>query len=323
MRVVVTGGAGFIGSAVVRRLRAGGADVVALDRDPSRAPALEAAGARFVRDDLRDRRRLEGHLRDADAVVHAAGTYRVGITSPERPAMTEANVGTTGRVLDAALEAGTPRIVHLSTYGIYGDTAGRVVDESYRRDPHAGYLSWYDETKHRAHLDVEARIAAGAPAMIVLPGAAYGPGDPSGLGDQLRRAAAGRLPAVGSPTLGVSWTHVDDLADGVVRVLERGRVATAYNVGGEIGTLRDGIEAACAAAGRRPPRLTAPAPALRAIGRLGPGICRRLGFPANLREAVRCTHGVTYWATHERAAAELGYAPRPMADGFRETFGAG
>jgi dihydroflavonol-4-reductase len=236
--------------------------------------------------------------------------------------MTEANLGTTARVLDAAAEAGTPRVVHLSTYGIYGDTGGRVVDESYRRDP-GGYLSWYDETKHRAHLLVEERIAAGAPAILALLGAAYGPGDPSGLGDQLRRAAAGRLPAVGSPTLGVSWTHVDDLADGIVRMLERGEIGGAYNLGGEIGTLRDGIREACRAAGRRPPRVEAPATALRALGRLGPSICRRLGFPANLGEAVRCTDGVTYWATHARAATELGYAARPMREGFEETFGRG
>jgi len=244
----------------------------------------------------------------------------VGLTSAERPAMEASNVHATTRVLDAAHVAAVPHVVHVSTYGIFGNTRERVVDEAYRRPAGDPFLSWYDETKHRAHVEAEGRRAGGAPVSIVLLGAAYGPGDPSGLGDQLRRAALGRLPAIGSPTLGVSWTHVDDLADGIARVVRDARPGEDWNLGGEIGTLRDGIEAACRASGRRPPRLTAPRGALLALARLGPVACARLGFPANLEEAVRCTDGVTFWGTHAKASRELGYAPRPVADGFAETF---
>jgi dihydroflavonol-4-reductase len=321
MRVVVTGGAGFVGGATVRRLLADGIEVIALDRDVSRTNSLADAGAVVVRDDLRDVARLAEQFRGADAVVHAAGSYRVGITVAERPAMEESNVGAAALVLDAAAASGIRHVIHVSTYGVFGDTGGRIVDETYRRDPAGGYLSWYDETKHRAHLDAEGRRAAGLPLSIVLLGAAYGLGDTSGLGDQLRRAALGRLPAIGSPTLGVSWTHVDDLADGIARVLGHGQPGADWNLGGEIGTLRDGIVAACLASGRRPPRVVAPRNALLALGRLGPRVCAGLGFPANLAEAVRSTDGITFWGTHAKAAQELGYAPRPMAEGFEATFG--
>jgi dihydroflavonol-4-reductase len=321
MRVVVTGGAGFIGGATVRRLLALGVDVLALDRAVERAEPLLAAGATVLRDELDDVAALADRFRGADAVVHAAGAFRVGPHASratrdggvERPRDDpRPRRGAGGR-----RAARRPR-VHLR------DLRQHPRPRRGRGVPPAGgdpFLSWYDETKHRAHVEAEARRAAGTPVSIVLLGAAYGPGDPSGLGDQLRRAALGRLPAIGSPTLGVSWTHVDDLADGIARVVRDAPPGQDWNLGGEIGTLRDGIEAACRASGRRPPRLTAPRGALLALARLGPGVCARLGFPANLEEAVRCTDGVTFWGTHAKAARVLGYAPRPVADGFAETFG--
>ncbi len=321
MRVAVTGGSGFVGGATVRRLLAEHADVTVLDRDLSRAGPLADAGATLIQDDLSDIARLVDRLRGHDAVIHAAGSYRVGLTPAERPAMAESNVQATGRVLEAAGRVGIPHAIHVSTYGIFGDTRGREVDEAYRRPPTDGFLSWYDETKLVAHQDAEARRRAGLPLSIVLLGAAYGPGDPSGLGDQLRRAALGRLPAVGSPTLGVSWAHVDDLADGIARVLFRSRPGGDWNLGGETGTLGQGIAVACRAAGRRPPRLVAPPALLLALSRLGPRVCSALGFPANLAEAVRSTHDVTFWGTHAKAARELGYFSRSMESGFQSTFG--
>ena len=102
MRIVLTGGAGFVGGAVARVLRERGDDVVALVRDPKRAAALRELGVEVVEDDLSDVNRLIELFAEADAVIHAAGSYRVGIPRSERGAMWDANVGTTTRVLDAA-----------------------------------------------------------------------------------------------------------------------------------------------------------------------------------------------------------------------------
>ena len=183
-RVFVTGAAGFIGGRTVRTLRERGDEVVAIVRDPASATALRDLGVRLIAGNLGSQEEIQEAMRGSDAVIHSAGSYRVGIPALERPAMYEANVTVTERVLDAAIAAGIPRIVHVSTINVFGNTRGRVVDETYRRDLARGYLSYYDETKYLAQVAAEARIEAGAPAVIVQPGTVYGQGDHSGVGDR-------------------------------------------------------------------------------------------------------------------------------------------
>ena len=315
-RIVVTGGAGFVGGAVVRELRVRGDTVVALVRDTRRAGAIADVGAELVEDDLSDVARLTDVLRGADAVIHAAGSYRIGIPTSERGAMWDANVGTTTRILDAAEAAATPRFVYVSTGNVYGNTHGKVVDETYRRDLAEGFLSWYDETKYCAHEVAEQRIHGGAPVMIVLPSQVYGPGDHSGFGEQLQLAHAGRLRYRALDDVGVGLVHVDDLAAGIVAALDRGRPGESYNLTGPRTTLGEAVALAAALGGHRPPALRVPTTLLRAMAPLG-GL---IGQP-NLDELVAASAGVTYWLSADKATAELGFVVRDIETGFRDTFG--
>ena len=128
MKVVVTGGAGFIGRAIVERLAVRGDSVTALVRDPSRAAFLQHDGVTLVASNLADHAALREAMAGADALIHGAGSYRVGIRASERPKMWEANVGATEHVLDAAIAAAVPRMVYISTINIFGNTGGRIVD---------------------------------------------------------------------------------------------------------------------------------------------------------------------------------------------------
>src|SRR4029079_12273109 len=119
--------------------------------------------------DLSSTAQLTVQMRGADAVIHAAGSYRIGVKPSERDAMWDANVGATERVLDAATAAEVARIVYVSTVNVFGDTNGELVDESYQRDLKKGFLSWYDETKYRAHEAAVARQSQGAAIVIVMP----------------------------------------------------------------------------------------------------------------------------------------------------------
>lgn len=315
MRALVTGGGGFIGRQVVRRLRESGAEVRAMARSEASAERLRAAGCEVVVGDVTDAEALDPVLENIDVVYHLAGDYRVGIGDDERAAMEAANVTATERVLDAAIAAGVPRIVHVSTINAFGDTEYRVVDETFERPRPYRYVSAYDETKHRAHLIAHERIAAGAPVLVAMPGGVYGPGDHSSLGGVLEQAARGRLPALTFGDLGLNMAHVEDIAAGIVLVGEQGRIGEGYVLGGEITTLAELVRRVAAIAWRSPPRLSTPTWVLRAVA----PIAKRFG--RNLGEIVSASAGVTYWASDAKARRELSYAPRDLETGLRETFG--
>lgn len=315
MIAFLTGGNGFIGTAVARQLRARGDMVRALVRHPARASILRDIGCELVPGDLADVARLTAAMAGADLVVHLAGVYRVGIADRERPAMYAANVTGTEHALDAAIAAGATRIVDVSTINAFGDTAGQVVDETYARPRPYRYVSYYDETKHVGHLAAEERQRHGAPIVIVQPGGVYGPNDPSQLGGELRRAMTGRLPIITFGGLGMNLVHVDDVAAGILLAAERGVAGESYVLGGELVRMADALRRAAHAGGARPSRLTTPTWLLRAVAPLASG---RFGLTPNLRELIAASDGVTYWATDAKARSDLGYAPRSLDAGLAD-----
>jgi nucleoside-diphosphate-sugar epimerase len=296
---------------------------VAIVRDPETAAAedLRRLGARVVPGDLSAEPELRAVMTGADGVIHMAGSYLVGIPAAERPAMYEANVGATQRVLDAAIAAGVARIVYISTVNVFGNTHGRIVDETYQRDLGEGFVSYYDETKYRAHVAAEGRIEAGAPIVIVQPGTVYGAGDHSGMGAQLKAAYDGTARFIAFADTGIAPTHVDDVAGGIVAALDRGRPGEAYILTATNTRLGDAMRVAARLAGRKPPRLSIPNAVLRIGSRLSPNGGAMLGVAPNLREIVSAADGVTYWASNAKAIADLGFMPRSLEVGLRDAFG--
>jgi dihydroflavonol-4-reductase len=321
MRVVITGGAGFIGRAVVARLAQRGDDVVALVRDPARARHLKAERVQLTASDLSNVDDLTSQMRGSDAVIHAAGQYRIGIKPSERAAMHDANVGATQRVLDAAVAAGVKRIVYVSTANAFGNTHGEIVDETFRRDERRGFVSYYDETKYRAHQAAEARLAQGAPIVIVMPSQVYGPNDHSEASAQLEMAYKGTLRFVPFPSAGLAWVHVHDVADGIVAALDKGRIGESYALAGDPHRMGACVQMAARLAGRNPPRITVPTSLLRLMAPVNDRLGGLPGLPANLQETIEAAENVTYWAKHDKATAELGFRPRSLEQGIVDTWG--
>ncbi len=318
MRAFVTGGTGFIGGRVVRKLRDRGDEVVALVRSAGRASDLAELGCELVEGDLTSTDAIRRGMQGCDAVFHIAAVYRVGIPPSEREPMREANVHGTERVLDAATEAGIKRIVYVSTVGVFGNTHGKIVDESYHHDGD-GFLSCYEETKYRSHEVARDRIAKGAPIVIVQPGGVYGPGDHSEIGNIIDQTRTGKLKMLMFPETGFNLVHVDDVAAGILLAHDRGKVGESYVLGGEISTMGDLIRKVADLSGRKAPTREMPASLMKMAIPVGPVVGKVLGFPPNLRELIRSSDGVTYWASDEKARSELGYAPRDMETGLRQT----
>jgi nucleoside-diphosphate-sugar epimerase len=322
MKAFVTGGTGFIGGHVVRKLRERGDQVRALVRSPEKGAALADLGCEPVVGTLADRDTIREAMEGCDAVIHGAAVYEVGIPESQHRAMYEANVLGTENVLRCALEAGVGRAVYISTVAAFGNTRGEVVDESYEH-PGTGFTSYYEETKYEAHRLAKRLIAEeGLPAVIVQPGGVYGPEDHSALGQQMNQFLAGRMPLLAFPDAGFNMVHVDDVADGVLLALDKGETGEAYILGGQITTMRELIDTLARVSGRKPPRGSMPTGLMKAMTPLGPLVGKVMGQGPNLRELINSADGVTFWAKHDRAMAELGYSPRGLEQGLRDMLAA-
>lgn len=215
-RVAITGGGGFIGSALTRLLRARGHAVVGLDANPLAEPAIREAGAEFVAGDVTDRATLEAAFRNCDSVIHTAARIDDGGDMEE---FIRVNVGGTGNVLAAARSAGVARVVHLSSVVVYGYSDPSQQDErAYTRTYGVPYL----DTKAASE-----RIALRAGAVVVRPGDVYGPGSVPWVIRPLSLARSWQLAVPRAPTLMLP-VYVDDLAEAIALALERGCSGQAY-----------------------------------------------------------------------------------------------
>ena len=155
--------------------------------------------------------------------------------------------------------------------------------------------------------------------IIVQPGGVYGPHDHSELGTIILDAARGKLPAKSFPQMGMMLAHVDDVAAGIVAAADRGTAGESYILSGDKTTIGEVVDCASALAGRKPPRMTTPVWLLKALRPAGPLVGKAMGLPPNLGELITSADGVTFWATHDKATRELGYQPRDVETGLRET----
>jgi dihydroflavonol-4-reductase len=321
MRAFLTGATGFVGGHVARKLRERGDEVVALVRTRAKAGRLRELGCELVEGDLSDEAAIERGVQGADAVFHVGATYKIGIPRSQRPAMYDANVRGTERVLDAATGAGVKRIVHVSTGNAYGNTHGKVVDESYVRPQPPEFLSYYDQTKYEAHEVALDRIAKGAPVIIVQPCAVYGPDDPSEVGNMIDQTRTGKLKLRMFPDAGFNFAYVEDIAEGIVLAHDKGRIGESYNLGGPKSTMGELVDKTALLSGRKPPRVTMPPALMKLAIPIGPVVGKLMGFPPNLGELIRTSDGVTFWMTDEKARSELGYQARDLDAGLRQTLG--
>jgi len=313
MRYALTGATGFVGGSLAGRLRAGGHDVTALVRDRSRAAHLVALGVELVNGDLDDAAALDRLCTGADGLFHVAGWYKLGQRDPS-PGV-KVNVEGTRNTLSAAQRAGVPRVVYTSTLAVNSDTHGQVVDESYRFD--GTHVSVYDRTKAEAH-DIAVRFAGeGLDLVVVQPGLVYGPGDTAQTGALIAQVAQGERPLAPRGG-GVCWAHVDDIADGHVRAMERGAAGSSYFLAGPRATLAEGLQLVARIAGTKGP-IVLPTPMVAATAALMGALGRVVPVPPDFSGETMRAGLATYYGTAAKAERELDWHARPLEQGLRET----
>ena len=307
MLVFVTGGNGFIGSRVVRRLVADGHEVRCLLRPTSRTHRIDDLDVERVAGDLADVAALERGLAGADACVHLAGVSAwAEIASPE---VEEVVVGGTRRLLEAAREVTGLRFVYVSSVAaVNGSSRPQVFDEAAAFGLDGSGLR-YALAKHAAEELVLEAARTGLHAVIVNPGETYGPDDDEWITAGPIRDVLRSWPAL-AVRGGASVVHVDDVAAGIVAALDRGRAGERYILGGENLTVPELVRTALAAAGSRKPVLVVPERVLRAVVRL----CGVLRVPPPVPPDL-VGYACRYWFVDSgKAERELGYRARPASE---------
>ena len=305
MKVLVTGGTGYLGRAVVTALRARGHDLVIFARHASRSGLPGAA----IDGDVRDRGALEHAAAGCDAISHSAAL--VSIWRRRRADFDEINVGGLRNVLAVAAAAGIPRVLYTSSFVALpprGRTEPLLAND-------------YQRTKVIADRVADQAVRDGAPLIRVYPGVVYGPGsftEGNLVGRLIADHLQHRLPGLVGPENHWSYAYVDDVAAGHCAALERGRAGGRYALGGDNAPQRRVFEIVQQLTGRRPPpRIPFPVAAL-----LGAAEELRVnlfgGTPVLTRGAVEIFRH-DWSLDSSEAIRELGYTLTPLIEGVTRT----
>lgn len=318
--VLVTGAGGFLGGRITTALAQRGQPVVALMRDPTKAVRRELPNVRLAAGDLLDRASLKSALQGCRQVVHCAALVKNW--APDPRVFDRVNVDGLRNVLEESAAAGVERIVYTSSFMALGPSDGRPVDESAPLERDHVHND-YERTKHRARIVAVREAARGLPLITLYPGVIYGPGaltDGNIVVQRILEVARGRLPGVlGDGRREWSYSYVDDVVDGHLAALDRGRLGAEYVLGGENVSMNRFLELLVEIGGLRPVRRHIPFFIARQAAWCQQTWAGWRGRqpPLTVAEVRIFEHA---WALEsDRARRELGYAPRPLADGLRLT----
>jgi len=217
MKVLVTGGTGFTGKALVRRLLDMGHEVVALDyKEGLKTRELRDWGAEVVLGSVTDEEVVRRAMAGVEVVHHLAAAFRE-MNVPDSY-YRDVNVGGTRKVLQAALDQGVRKLVYCSTCGVHGNIDHPPGGEDAPIQP----ADYYQRTKYEAEPIVREFHQRGLPAAILRPAAIYGPGDPERFLMIFRRVARGTFPMFGNGKTYYHPLYVDNLVDAFVQVMADG-----------------------------------------------------------------------------------------------------
>ena len=312
MKYFITGATGFVGNVLAKQLRMAGYEVHASVRSPEKAKDLQALGVKLFPGDVTDKESMRPAMRDVDGVFHVAGWYKVG--TRDKSDGEKVNIQGTRNVLELMQELKIPKGVYTSTLAVNSDTKGKLVDETYHFK--GQHLSEYDRTKAAAHDIANEFIAKGLPLVIVMPGMIYGPGDTSSLRTSIINFLHGKLPMLPTQTT-LCWAHVDDIARGQILAMKKGKTGESYIIAGEPYKLADMFKLASQITGKRAP-MTVPYQMMKMLSVLVQPIDSLLP-ESYTSEGLRIIAGVTYIGDNAKAKRELGYNPRPLQEGWKET----
>lgn len=314
-RVLVTGASGFVGSAVARALAARGDEVSVLMRESSPRTNISGMDCHVVVGDMRDGQSMAKAVDGARYVFHVAADYRLWARDPEE--IVRNNLQGARAVMEAARTTGVERIVYTSSVAALKPVAGSAADETSRHSE-ATVIGAYKRSKLVAERLVERMAEEGLPVVIVSPSTPIGPRDvkPTPTGRIIVQAANGGMPAF--VDTGLNLVHVDDVAEGHLLALAKGRVGENYILGGEDVRLKDMLAIIAPLVGRKPPRVQLPRAPLYPLAYGAEAFARFTGKePFLTADALKMSRHHMFFSS-AKAQRELGFVARPFARGIED-----
>jgi len=314
MKALITGANGFTGSHLVKALLQRGDTVVAFVRKSSDLSRLADYSVEYAYGDVSDRLSLQQAMAGVDVVFHTAAYVELGVVDEAR--MDRINVEGTRNVLEAAQQAGVSKLIYCSTIGIYGDTHGQIVDETFERTQKS-FSSAYDRTKYEAQLLVDRAAHGGLHTISVMPSGIFGPDDPH-FGPVIRAFRNGKLKvwAGGDRVTGI--VHVDDLVNGMLLALDQAPAGSHYILSAGELTTREMFAILSRETG-----VPAPQEMPEWLVRLAGNLLDPLGHlfkwqPPLSRERVHYIYDRCVRIDGSKACRELGWNPRSVEQTLRE-----
>ena len=317
MHILITGGNGLLGRHLIPALADNGHTARVLVLPDEDASFLEGRGATVVRGNITQPQTLVDAVAGAEAVVHLAGM--MGVWRPIGDYQS-VNVIGTENVCRAALSAGVRRLIHVSSWTVYGMDLGTCVREDFLhrpfREPYAITKAAGDALVQRMTVDDH------LPAVIIRPGTFFGPADRLHFQRMAHRVTAGRAIVVGRGDNALPFVYVTDVVQGLLRALDSPQaVGNAYNITNDRPlTQQEFLRAIAEDLGARPPRVHVPYRSLYAAGYLAERIAaasRSSRQPALTRLGVKL-FGTDNRHSIDKARRELGYEPQvDVREGIR------
>jgi dihydroflavonol-4-reductase len=312
---LVTGASGFVGSAVARALVARGLDVRVLMRPNANRLNIAKLHCEPVAGDMRDQDSMTAAMKGARYLFHVAADYRLWARDPGE--IERNNFMGARATMGAALKTGVERVVYTSSVAALkpGDVA---VDETSRHTQQS-VIGAYKRSKLVAEREVERLVRdEGLPAVIVAPSTPIGPRDikPTPTGRVIVEAAAGRMPAF--VDTGLNLVHVDDVAQGHLLALDKGRIGENYILGGTDVALETMLGDIAFLSGRRAPSVKIPRAPLFPLAWGAELLARVTGKePFLTADALRMSRYRMFFSS-EKARRELGSTARPYKEGLKD-----
>jgi dihydroflavonol-4-reductase len=263
VRVFVTGGSGFVGKPTVRKLIEDGHQVRCLLRRASRTDELERLGCETAYGDVTDKASVLEGMRECEWVVNLANLY--SFWEPDKSLYRQVNVEGTRNVMEAALEASVSKVLHVSSFVVWGKPSRRPFDEETPFGPER--FTEYARSKYEGDEAVwELYRKRGLPVVILYPGIVLGAGDPKASGRYIEDLIEGRIPGKVFEDSAFTYVHVNDVAEAISLALKKeGNVGEKYLIGNQTFTQGEYTRMVCETSGTPPPKRSIPAAAVMAM----------------------------------------------------------